>query len=252
MWRRREVVLGGALTLVFGSTEQCCGHDARAPHSRGCCLHEDDVDAVYPSGTSTGISGDDTIIPNSGDREFDFALAQTLYMLSQKFGVKPGFAYYDDSASPNAYATPRVRLANADGTVLMGRSLLDKLRHMHDAPEVGVAGVCAHEFGHIVQFQFGLIEKVNAGQPTIKRCELQADYFAGYFAGLRKRERPSFPALVVSSTIHGLGDTEFQNPGHHGTPEERGRAVTRGFETALSGKVLSDAIEESTAYVLSL
>ena len=200
---------------------------------------------------STGISGNDPIIPSSGDKLFDFALAQTLYMLSQKFGVRPGFAYYyDDSVGANAYATPTVRLANADGTVLMGRGLLKTLRHMSEAPEVAVAGVYAHEFGHIVQFQYGLLDKVDLGQPTIKRGELQADYFAGYFAGLRKLERPSFPATIVGLTIHGFGDTEFHDPNHHGTPEERGRAVMRGFEAASSGKGLSDAIEESTAYVL--
>jgi hypothetical protein len=219
----------------------------------GCYLQKDDVNAIYPEGTdTTGISGDDPIIPNSGDKAFDFALAQTLYMLAQKFSVRPGFAYYDDGAALNAYATPTARLANADGTILMGMGLLHKLRHMPEAPEVAVAAVCAHEFGHIIQFRHGLIEKVNAGQPTTKRCELQADYFAGYFAGLRKLARQSFPSAVVSMTIHGFGDTEFHNPSHHGTPEERGQAVLVGFEAASGGKSLSDAIQESTNYVLSL
>jgi len=252
MWHRREVVLGGALTLLFASSQSCYCHDASAPHSRGCCLHPDDVNSIYPSGTSTALSGDDTIIPNSGDREFDFALAQTLYMLSKKFDVRPGFAYYDDSAGQNAYATLTVRLSNADGTVLFGKGLLSKLRHMQESPEVGVAGVCAHEFGHIVQYRLGLIDKVNAGQPTAKRCELQADYLAGYFAGLRKLEHPNFPAAIVGVTLRGFGDTLFNDPGHHGTPEERGFAVMRGFEAASSGKGLNDAIEESTTYVLSI
>jgi hypothetical protein len=251
MWQRREVVIGGALTLLFGSAQKCFCFDSRAPHSRGCNLHADDVNSVYPHGTSTGISDEDSIIPNSGDKAFDFALAQTLYMLTQKYGVRPGFAYFDDSASPNAYATPVARLANADGTVLMGKALLGTLRRMPEAPDVAVAGVCAHEFGHILQFRYGLMEKVNSGQPTVKRSELQADFFAGYFSGLRKREKQSFPAAVVSMTIHGFGDTEFHNPTHHGTPEERARSVILGFESASSGKSLSEAIEESTNYVLS-
>lgn len=250
MWYRREVVFGGALTLLFGSVQKCYCFDARAPHSRGCHLNDDDVKSIYPLGTDTGTSGDDPIIPNSGDREFDRALAQTLYKLSQRFGVRPGFAYYDDGASLNAYATPTIRLTNASGTVLMGTGLLRQLRRATEAPEVAVAGVCAHEFGHILQYKFGLVDKVDSGQPTVKRSELQADYFAGYFAGLRKLERPSFPASVVSITIHKFGDNEFSNPQHHGTPEERGQAVVQGFEAANVGKVLSDAINESTRYVL--
>jgi predicted metalloprotease len=125
------------------------------------------------------------------------------------------------------------------------------LRHASESPEVAVAAVCAHEFGHIVQYRHDLIDKVQAGQPTVKRTELQADYFAGYFAGRRKLERSTFPTSVVALTIHRLGDTEFSNPGHHGTPQERGWAVTQGFEAASGGKSLSEAIEESTRYVLT-
>ena len=113
--------------------------------------------------------------------------------------------------------------------------------------------VCAHEFGHILQFKHGLIRKVNEGQPTVKRSELQADYFAGYFAGLRKRERPEYPAAVVAVTQFSVGDHGVTNKNHHGTPKERGAAVVRGFEAAFrQNKNLSEAIQESTAYVMSL
>jgi hypothetical protein len=33
---------------------------------------------------------------------------------------------------------------------------------------------------------------LRVGQPTVKRLELNADFFAGYFAGMRKRERATF------------------------------------------------------------
>jgi hypothetical protein len=40
---------------------------------------------------------------------------------------------------------------------------------------------------------------------------------------------------------------------HHGTPDERGAAIVRGFEASYNeGKSLGEAIEESTRYVLSL
>ena len=104
----------------------------------------------------------------------------------------------------------------------------------------------------VIQFKYGLLDKVNAGQPTIKRSELQADYFAGYYAGLKKLDDPKFPAALVALMLHSFGETltTFQ---HHGTPEERGAAVATGFKASFyGGKSLSDAISESTSYVLGL
>lgn len=255
MWTRRETLVGGALTLLFGSMHNCACAAAIAPHSRGCLLADSDFNTVYPSETRTVRyrSGQEPIIYKSGDQNFDLALAQTLAKISEKFGVLPGFAYYDDSGGMNAYATPRIRVNNADGTVLMGINFFRRFRKIPDSPEVAIAGVCSHEYGHIVQFKYGLIPIVDAGQPTVKRSELQADYFAGYFAGLRKRERPSYPAAVVALAQHDVGDTLYTKPDHHGTPQERGAAVVRGFEAAFrENKGLSDAIQESTSYVLGL
>jgi hypothetical protein len=259
MWSRRETIAGGMLTLLFGG---CCAHagsahaqSSRTPHTLGCCLATEDVDAVYPNGTDTRtfFTGDEPMIPRSGDRDFDYALAQTLAKISDAFGVLPGFAYYDDSDSRNAYATSRTRLNRADGTVLMGMYLLQQLRTSKDHPEIGVTAVCSHEFGHILQYRHNLVSRVNAGQSTVKRSELQADYFAGFYAGLRKKERPTYQAAVVAVTQGNYGDTHFNSPTHHGTEQERSAAVVRGFNAAFrEGKSLAQAIEESTNYVLTL
>jgi hypothetical protein len=253
MWTRREAVAGGLLTLLCGH----CAHaeTSRAPHTFGCCLASEDVEAVYPNGTDTRVffTGNEAMIPRSGDRDFDYALAQTLAKISDTFGVLPGFAYYDDYDSRNAYATSRTRLNRADGTVLMGIYLQQQLRAGKDHPDVAVAAVCSHEFGHILQYRHNLVERVNAGQPTVKRSELQADYFAGYYAGLRKKERPTYPAAVVAVTQGDFGDTNFRSHTHHGTEEERASAVVRGFNAAFhENKNLAQAIEESTRYVLTL
>jgi len=253
MWSRREVVAGGMLSLCFGA---CCrAETARTPHTFGCSLADEDVDAVYPKGTDTRtyFTGDEPMIPRSGDRDFDYALAQTLAKISDAFGVLPGFAYYDDSDSRNAYDTSRTRLNRADGTVLMGMYLQQQLRAGQDHPDVAVAAVCSHEFGHILQYRHNLVARVNAGQPTVKRSELQADYFAGFYAGLRKKERPSYPAAVVAVTQGNYGDTHFNSPRHHGTEAERSAAVVRGFNAAFrEGKTLAQAIEASTNYVMTL
>jgi predicted metalloprotease len=130
---------------------------------------------------------------------------------------------------------------------------MKRLRMFSEAPDVAIAGVCAHEFGHVVQFKNRLIGIVNAGQKTVKRSELQADYFAGYFAGWRKAERPNFPAAVIAFEQHKIGDTDFNDRSHHGTAEERGAAVVRGFEASYREKLsLGEAIAQSTTYVLNI
>lgn len=199
------------------------------------------------------ITGNEPMIPRSGDKDFDLALAQTLAKISATLGVLPGFAYYDDYDGKNAYATPMVRLNNADGTVLFGQRMLGLLLSGGESPEVSVAAVCAHEFGHILQYKRGLHHIVGAGQPTVKRIELQADFFAGYFAGIRKRDRPNFPAAVFATTQYSFGDNMINHPSHHGTHEERGAAIVKGFEVAFSLKRnLSEAIQISTNYVTQL
>ncbi|MCW5686713.1 MAG: metalloprotease [Pseudolabrys sp.] len=193
------------------------------------------------------------MIPKSGNKDFDFALAQTLAKISNLLDATPGFAYYDDYDGMNAFASPRVRLSNADGTVLFGQNLLKRLMQGNDHPELGVAAVCAHEFGHILQYKRGLTQIVGAGQPTVKRVELQADFFAGYFAGTRKREKPDFPAAVFAMTQYNFGDNMINHPSHHGTPNERAAAIVRGFEVAYAEKRnLADAISISINYAKSL
>jgi hypothetical protein len=195
-------------------------------------------------------TGHEPMISNSGDRDFDVALAHTLAMISDEFSVLPGFAYYDDYEGPNALATPAARRQRADGTVLFGQRLLKQLLATRESPDVAVAAVCAHEFGHILQYKHHLDERVGEGQPTVKRVELQADYFAGFFAGIRKREREDFPAAVFAVTQFESGDDRVNHPQHHGTKEERGAAISQGFEAGYRRRLsLSEAIEASLNYV---
>jgi hypothetical protein len=258
MLTRRETVLGGALTIVFSGASVCaCATRAGAPNSRGCRLAKADLDAIFPAGTETRtyVTGDEQIILNSGDRYFDLALAQTLAKLYGVFGVLPGFAYYNDvdAQNANAFATTEQRLNRTDGTVLMGINMLKSLRTSGESPEAAVVAVCAHEFGHILQFRDDLDLQVDLGQPNVRRSELQADYFVGYFVGLRKREKPTFPAAVAALTQYSFGSTDAKSPDYHGSQKERGEAVVRGFQASFfNRKNLNDAITESTAYVMSL
>ncbi|MGK7863063.1 ImmA/IrrE family metallo-endopeptidase [Falsiroseomonas sp. E2-1-a4] len=254
MLGRREVVAGGALSLIWAA-EGCCGAHAQGlPIFLGCAVPPEHAGRVfrYASETRLFVSGNEPMIAHSGDREFDFSLAQTLGRLSRLFEVLPGFAYFNDGRSKNAYATTAVRGEGQDGTVLFGQNMLSYLLRQPEHPDVAVAAVCAHEFGHILQFKHGLHRSLILNG-RVRPAELQADFFAGYFAGVRKRERPNFPAAVFATTKHSLGDSMLDNPDHHGTPDERAAAIVLGFQIGhREARGLPQAIEAAEAYARRL
>lgn len=249
MITRRQTVIDGLLTIVFGCTAPCiCA--SRETHKIGCVLNSADANGYLEGVNAQTFSSGTEPIPRSGNRNFDIVLAHTLANISQTFEVLPGFAYYDDYDGHNAFATPEAKLNHTDGTVLFGQGLLQNLLSGEDHPAISVSAVCAHEFGHILQFKHNLINIVNQGQATVKRSELQADYLAGYYAGVKKTQRQDFNAAVFATTQHSFGDNMKGSPGHHGTPEERAAAIVAGFKLSYNDrKNLSDALVISTAYV---
>ena len=219
----------------------------------GCSLTTSEANDILGDEQETvSITGNEPMIPKSGDKDFDLALAQTLARISDCLNVTPSFAYYDDRDGANAFASAKKRVAGTDGTVLFGQRFLKKLMASPEAPDAAVAGVCAHEFGHILQFKLGLDKDLKEGQPTVKRVELNADFFAGYYAGVRKWESPRFNAAVIALTQYNSGDNMIKNPAHHGTPQERGKAIVKGYQTGHDDrKPLLDAIKIGVEYVMA-
>ena len=171
------------------------------------------------------------LIARSSDREFDYALAQTLSGLTDTFDVLPGFAYYYYLAAENAYATAARRMGHADGTVLFGRRFLHTLLSQPADADVSVAAICAHEFGHIAQFKHGLVDSLLSGARTIKRAELHADFLAGYYAGSRKRQRPDYPVTAFAAALSNLKSSNAAALAH-GSARERASAIALGFQTS--------------------
>lgn len=253
MLHRRKLIGAG---LAGTAALACACHARGLQRSIGCVLKHEDAHRIFAKKTAPPqvvAPGEDVIIAHTHNRDFDYALAQSLGKISALFGVSPGFAFYDDSESSNAYATQAVRMDRADGTVLFGTTLLAETMRQHDSPEVAVVTICAHEFGHILQFKYGLEERAQNGARGCKRLELQADFFAGYFVGTRRRERPNFPAAVAAMAQYNVGDTDFRSPEHHGTPDERGAAVSLGYQVAYrDNRSLAEAIQISLNYVQRL
>jgi len=237
---RRAVLIEGTLTIFGGFT---CACEAKDPY-QGCSISIN-VAKSYAK-DSLGIESN-AIVANSGNREFDYAAAQTMSKLTDTFDVLPGFLYFKKD-SKNAFATDGRLTRAPDGTILFGRDLLFEILGTSEAPDAVFSGICAHEYAHIWQFKNRL--DMNRGQSNSKRGELHADFLAGYFAGVRKLENPDFPAAVIAVAHGTFGDYDFNHPQHHGTPVERSEAIVQGFKAAYNLKrSAAEAFEMGINYV---
>jgi hypothetical protein len=184
--------------------------------------------ALADDDTWNGYSG---ITDTSGDPRLDQTLGFMLVDLTQRYGIRPSFAFFDDSKDLNAFAMPATRVSNTRGTVMFGRYLL--ARSMKDPNgDMLVMAICAHECGHIVQEFSSYYIRLTKGQPTSKSLELHADYQSGHYIGIRGENYAPEQLISLGRGWASLGDTQYTNPQHHGTPEERLEAIEAGFKLA--------------------
>jgi hypothetical protein len=213
---------------------------ADASDYEGCCLSLDQFNTVHSSSSRLAAMGTPDLIPSSGDKTLDRAIGITVSRVSREFDVHPGFGFIDDQL--NAFASPEPLVPGTRGTVYFGMPLLR--RQLKVAPSgVAVMGVIAHEFGHIAQFDSGLHSRLSRGQPTVRLVELHADYLAGFYAGTRARTNKALHTDDLGDAFFSIGDTQFSNRQHHGTPSERVQALTQGFRFGKSnGGGIRDAL----------
>jgi hypothetical protein len=150
MITRRHLLGGGTVSIAL---YPICG-GCQSLH-KGCSITVDQADALLDS-EQVWFSYN-SVTTGSGDRDFDRALAQTLQFLSDRFFVLPGFAFFDESGSPNAFAAHTRRMGRSDGDVLFGRKLFREIMSHRERPEIGIVSVCAHEFGHIAQYKYDIL-----------------------------------------------------------------------------------------------
>jgi uncharacterized protein len=98
--------------------------------------------------------------------------------------------------------------------------------------DFAVAYIVAHEYGHQIQDELGLFERYGNQLPT-SAFELQADCYAGTWANSAYRDNRLEDGDVQEALDAALavGDFNANNPGHHGTPEQRAEAWNAGFES---------------------
>jgi hypothetical protein len=210
----------------------------------GCCLCAGVAGERF-RGLIQAVPGRLDIIRSSGDAETDKFLGAGLARLATTFKVSPGFAFFEDGDTPNAFATADDILKEGAGTVLMGKRLF--ARHMADDKDGGMSimAICAHEFAHIHQMATGLEARLKVLDSTAKPVELHADFLAGYFLALRKRDHAELDLSAIGRVFYDVGDNAFKSRRHHGTSEERVTAITAGFAFGKTGAPTIEAASKA-------
>ncbi|MBA2516381.1 MAG: neutral zinc metallopeptidase [Solirubrobacterales bacterium] len=96
--------------------------------------------------------------------------------------------------------------------------------------DFGVAYIVAHEYAHNLQNEFGTFRQAARG--SSKPFELQADCMAGLWGNSVYRAGKLKPGDIeeAMNTALAVGDFDYSNRNHHGTPNERRDAWVTGFE----------------------
>lgn len=96
--------------------------------------------------------------------------------------------------------------------------------------DFGVAYIVAHEYAHNLQQELGFFRTGGRGSST-RPFELQADCMAGLWGNSVYRAGKLQPGDVeeAMNTALAVGDFDFGNEQHHGTPAERRDAWLAGF-----------------------
>lgn len=141
----------------------------------------------------------------------------------------------------------------SDEKVYIDLSFCDALRERYGAyGDFAVAYVIAHEIGHHVQNQMGILEEVNAQRQRLSevranqltvRLELQADFLAGVWAHYADKMLNTIEAGDIEEALNAasaIGDDVLQKKYQgrvvpdaftHGTAAQRSGWLRKGWET---------------------
>ena len=137
-----------------------------------------------------------------------------------------------------------------DETLYMDMSFFNTLRDRFGAEggDFAIAYVIAHEVGHHVQHQLGVLDKTQNMRRQLREAqgnqvqvatELQADFFAGVWAHYEQKYLEEGDVEEAINAAAAVGDDNIQNATQgytrpetytHGTSEQRMKWFTKGFK----------------------
>lgn len=115
--------------------------------------------------------------------------------------------------------------------IIMGDGILQAYRDLGYG-DVAPQAILAHEFGHHIQFELGIMAPDTPETAEATRyMELQADAYSAYYLSHPRGESMQIKRVTqFLQVFHSIGDCAFSSPGHHGTPLQRERAAAWAYQ----------------------
>ncbi|RYD74426.1 MAG: hypothetical protein EOP53_18285 [Sphingobacteriales bacterium] len=159
------------------------------------------------------------------------------------------FDYYNHPLLTfNAFAAPADDYWGTPKKIVMGDGIMQAYADMGFS-DIAAQGILAHEYGHQVQFAND-VEFVFDPEGT-RRTELMADAFAAYFLTHKQGATANWKRVKeFLAVFYAIGDCAFDNPNHHGTPNQRLKAATFGYNLANDAKTKGKILKSADIIVL--
>jgi len=196
----------------------------------GCASDRGSMKVSWSTINPNRINGIGTLYQGAIPPPLAASLTDDCSAVRQIYGVNAPMILVTEEGSPNAAATQIVLSpSGSDGTVFFGTKLITNEFQLDRG--YGIPTIIGHEFAHVLQM------KNRLPVSSVHWRELHADFMAGWFTALRAHFRPqNVDASALS--IFTKGDWAFNDPGHHGTPEERLAAFKAGVIAQATGQAM--------------
>ena len=115
--------------------------------------------------------------------------------------------------------------------IIMGDGIIDGYKAI-GYEDVASQAVLAHEYGHHIQFQLNLFGNEYNPEST-RRTELMADAFSAYYLSHARGATMQWKRVKqFLQVFFNIGDCQFDNNNHHGTPLQRMAAAEWAYNVA--------------------
>jgi hypothetical protein len=227
--------------------------------TRACLLTSDGLKVYRVQGQSLTSVGDVVFdqrraLKTTGNLEIDRQLNRAIKVAAGILGVNPAFGFFDpdrfigddEMEATTAFAIGLNLVPGTSGTVAFGMTRFRSELYGYDDTGTSVMSIIAHEFGHVVQTDRRYQNSIDYGNPN--SVEINADFLAGYYLGVRKL---SVPSLQFDKAEQMFARTGNPRPDRrHGNAQERVDAARAGFQIGfIERRSLDDAVRAGLDYI---
>lgn len=169
------------------------------------------------------------------------AAAYYAELMQTVYGSEKYWNFNHPLLSFNAFAARANDNFETPKKIVMGDGLMKAYEDL-EYGDVAPQAILAHEYGHHVQFAKDVAFE---GTPeSTRRTELMADAFAAYYLTHKRGSTMNWKRVQqFLDVFFTIGDCQFGSNGHHGTPNQRMKAATFGYDVAndtkTKGKILT-------------